>query len=136
ELTLSAPDGAEIYPDKPDTRTRDDGTWLYGERVRKFAFVPSRPGTLTIPGVSVRWWDTVHDRAETVELPARTVKVLPAVGKTAPAAGTTGPAAQPGSSSTDAPASAPIAASGETSASPVSLRLWQMLAVLGFVLWL
>ena len=65
ELTLAAPDGAEIYPDKPDTRTRDDGTWLYGERVRKFAFVPSRPGTLTIPGVSVRWWDTAHDRAET-----------------------------------------------------------------------
>ncbi len=54
ELNLTAPEGAEIYPDKPDTRTRDDGTWLYGERVRKFAFVPTKPGTLTIPGMSVQ----------------------------------------------------------------------------------
>ena len=68
ELNLSAPEGAEIYPDKPDTRTRDDGTWLYGERVRKFAFVPTKPGTLTIPGMSVSWWDTAHDRLQTTQL--------------------------------------------------------------------
>jgi hypothetical protein len=136
ELNLAAPEGAEIYPDKPDTRTRDDGTWLYGERVRKFAFVPSRPGSLTIPGVSVRWWDTVHDRAETVELPARTVKVLPAVGKAAPPAATTAPAAQPDSANADATAAAPVAASAGTAPSPMSLRLWQMLALVGFVLWL
>ena len=135
ELNLAAPEGAEIYPDKPDTRTRDDGTWLYGERVRKFAFVPSRPGTLMIPGVSVRWWDTVHDRAETVELPARTIKVLPPVGKTAPSAATPAPATQPDSAGADA-VSSPVATVGESGASPVSLRLWQALAVLGFVLWL
>jgi hypothetical protein len=34
ELQLAAPEGAEMYPDKADTRTRDDGEWLYGERVR------------------------------------------------------------------------------------------------------
>ncbi|HET7923437.1 MAG TPA: BatD family protein, partial [Rhodanobacteraceae bacterium] len=80
ELEIAAPAGAEIYPDKADTRTRDDGTWLYGERVRKFAFVPTRPGTLTIPGISVHWWDTAHDRAETTELAAHTLTVLPAAG--------------------------------------------------------
>jgi len=135
ELTLAAPDGAEIYPDKPDTRTRDDGTWLYGERVRKFAFVPSRPGTLTIPGASVRWWDTAHDRAETVELPARTIKVLPAVGKPATGSATAGAPSQPQNSAVDA-ASATPAATGATSASLTSLRIWQMLALLAIVLWL
>ena len=135
ELTLAAPDGAEIYPDKPDTRTRDDGTWLYGERVRKFAFVPSRPGTLTIPGASVRWWDTAHDRAETVELPARTIKVLPAVGKPATGSAATGAASQPENSPVDA-ASATPQATGATPASLTSLRIWQMLALLALVLWL
>ena len=134
ELTLAAPDGAEIYPDKPDTRTRDDGTWLYGERVRKFAFVPSRPGTLTIPGASVRWWDTAHDRAETVELPARTIKVLPAVGK--PATGSaSGAASQAENSAVDAAPATP-ATNGATPASLTSLRIWQMLALLALVLWL
>jgi hypothetical protein len=135
ELTLAAPDGAEIYPDKPDTRTRDDGTWLYGERVRKFAFVPSRPGSLTIPGVSVRWWDTAHDRAETVELPARTIKVLPAVGKPATGSATGGAASQADNSAVDAAPATP-ATKGATPASLTSLRIWQMLALLALVLWL
>ena len=135
ELNLSAPDGAEIYPDKADTRTRDDGTWLYGERVRKFAFVPTRPGTLTIPGLSVHWWDTAHDRMETAELPAHTLTVLPAAGAkgtaSAPAA-TSQPDAQPGT--VNAPA---VAVSTQAPASaPTSLRTWQALAALGFLLWL
>src|SRR5690606_20356288 len=95
ELDLKAPPGAEIYPDKADTRTRDDGEWLYGERVRKFAFVPNKPGTLTIPGLTVRWWDTVHDRAETAQLPARTITVLPASGAAADGA-SAAPAPQAG----------------------------------------
>lgn len=134
ELTLSAPEGAEIYPDKADTRTRDDGTWLYGERVRKFAFVPTRPGTLTIPGVSVHWWDTAHDRMETAELPAHTLTVLPAAGGkgTGSAAAAPQPDEQPGN--VNAPA---IAATTQVPAStPTSLRTWQALAALGFLLWL
>jgi hypothetical protein len=139
ELNLSAPDGAEIYPDKPDTRTRDDGTWLYGERVRKFAFVPTRPGTLTIPGMSVRWWDTAHDRAETTELPARTVTVLPAAaGKSAAAA----PPSSPNAPAAAQPATVPSSASSPPAehAAPIlvpnALRIWQIAAAIGFALWL
>ena len=139
ELNLSAPDGAEIYPDKPDTRTRDDGTWLYGERVRKFAFVPTRPGTLTIPGMSVRWWDTAHDRAETTELPPHTLTVLPTVGSRSASAAP--------SSSSNAPAAAETSAAPSTSTSPTEkpsapiavprqIRIWQIAAAIGFGLWL
>jgi hypothetical protein len=136
ELDLAAPDGAEIYPDKADTRTRDDGTWLYGERVRKFAFVPTRPGTLTIPGLRVRWWDTAHDRAETAELPAHTLTVLPAAGgKGAGTATSIAPTSETPASVPGVPvATAPASASGATNISP--LRLWQALAALGFALWL
>jgi len=138
DLNLTAPDGAEIYPDKPDTRTRDDGTWLYGERVRKFAFVPSRPGTLTIPGVSVRWWDTAHERAETTELPARTIKVLPATGAKATTgsgvADTPAPSEETPTIGTGAVAPAPTGAVSNTPQS--SLRIWQALAALCLVLWL
>jgi hypothetical protein len=136
ELTLAAPDGAEIYPDKPDTRTRDDGTWLYGERVRKFAFVPTKPGTLVIPGVSVKWWDTTHDRIETAELPAHTVSVLPAAGKSANASPNAAPAAGEPSDATTPAAQAPATANATPSSRASSLRIWQALAALGFVLWL
>lgn len=130
ELDLSAPPGAEIYPDKADTRTRDDGEWLYGERVRKFAFVPNRPGTLTIPGMTVRWWDTVHDRAETAQLPERTITVLPASGAAA------APAADGSAAGASAPTAAPAPAVPMAAGSAPRLRLWQGLAILGFALWL
>jgi hypothetical protein len=134
ELTLAAPQGAEIYPDKPDTRTRDDGTWLYGERVRKFAFVPTKPGTLTIPGVSVKWWDTAHDRLQTAELPEHTLTVLPAAGKSA---NPNAPASAMGDSEPSTSVSAPVATmTSPTPTKASSLRIWQVLAVLGFVLWL
>lgn len=133
ELDLTAPEGAEIYPDKADTRTRDDGTWLYGERVRKFAFVPTKPGSLTIPGVSVKWWDTTHDRMETAELAPHTLKVLPAAGTrpsaNAPAAGNATPSGE-----APAPVATPSAGAPVSTSSPV--RLWQTLAAIGFVLWL
>ena len=80
ELTFAAPAGSELYPDKPDTQTRDDGTWLYGERTRKFAFVPTRPGKLVLPAVEVAWWDTVQDRRVTAVLPAHEINVVAAAG--------------------------------------------------------
>ncbi|NCT69171.1 MAG: protein BatD, partial [Rhodanobacteraceae bacterium] len=133
EPTLAAPAGADVYPDKAETRTRDDGAWLYGERVRKFAFVPNRPGTLTIPGLAVRWWNTQADRAEVAELPPRTITVLPAAGSPS-ASGTSLSQAAPASG---AAAATPIAApEAPHAASPRVLRAWQALALAGFALWL
>ena len=131
ELELVAPPGADIYPDKADTRTRDDGEWLYGERVRKFAFVPNRPGTLTIPGMTLRWWDTLNDREQVAELPARTVEVLPADGTAAAAA----PAAPDETASTATPPQSAATVPANVR-DPLALRLWQGLAVVGFALWL
>ncbi|HEY0180324.1 MAG TPA: protein BatD, partial [Dokdonella sp.] len=90
-------------------------------------------GTLTIPGLSVRWWNTEADRAEVAELPPHTIRVLPAPGT---AQGTAPPA-----DATPAAAPAPPAASAREVAAPStrsvpSLRLWRALAAIGFALWL
>jgi hypothetical protein len=130
-----------MYPDKADTRTRDDGEWRYGERVRKFAFVPNRPGALTIPGLKMRWWDTAHDRAEIAELPPRTINVLPAAGTVAPAPAASAPASTtPGKAAANAPA--PIAG-GAVTPLPADIKamrhrmhVWRGVAILGFALWL
>lgn len=131
ELSLAAPDGAEMYPDKTDTRTRDDGEWLYGERVRKFAFVPNRPGTLTVPGLQVHWWDTAHDRAEIAQLPPRTIRVLPAAGVASAPSASGGSASMAG-----APAAVAGAAGVAPPAAPTRVRVWKLLAGAGFALWL
>ena len=126
ELKLPAIDGAEVYPDRETTQNRDDGTWIYGTRERKFAIVPSRAGTLTLPPLSIAWWDTEHDRAASSEVPAQTITVLPAPGAAAPEPAQPAPAVQQPANSSPAPAA-------PTGGEP---RFWRSVAIAALVLWL
>lgn len=132
ELALGTPEGAEVYPDRTETRTRDDGEWLYGERIRKFAFVPNRPGTLTIPGLTLRWWNTAENRTETAELPAHTIHVLPATG----AAVASTPSTNTATTAPDSEAARSVSPVVAGSARPTSIQRWRLLAIAGFTLWL
>ncbi|MCR6700494.1 MAG: BatD family protein [Dokdonella sp.] len=131
ELDLPPLAGAEIYPDKSQVVTRDDGSWLFGERVRKFAVVPTRPGPLELPEIKLRWWNTATGQEATAVLPARVVQVLPAA---------VDAAAPPAAAGNVAPA---VPAKGDTPLPPAPLRtpapslwVWQALAASGFALWL
>lgn len=80
ELQLPAIDGAEVYPDQDSSQTRDDGQWLMGERVRRFAIVPTRAGRLRLPELTLDWWDVANDRRALATLPAREWSVEGAAG--------------------------------------------------------
>lgn len=130
ELDFPPLAGAEIYPDKSQVVTRDDGTWLFGERVRKFAVVPTQPGRLELPEIKLRWWNTATGAQTTAVLPARVVQVLPAAAGAAPVppVGAAAPMV-------------PVPADAVTPPLPIetpapSLRFWQALAAAGFILWL
>lgn len=86
-LSLPDLDGATVYPDKPVTGTRNDGQWLIGRRQQHFAVVPSRAGKLTIPAITLKWWNVQTGKAELARIPAHTLTVLPdAAGGSAPIA--------------------------------------------------
>lgn len=130
ELAFETPAGAEVYPDKSETATHEDGGWLAGERRRKFAFVPNRTGTLVLPALRVRWWNTQSDRAEVAELPAATVTVLPPAGA---ASASAAPTLAPGTEAVAAPSAAVPA---DEAPDVATLRRWQALALIAFALWL
>ena len=133
ELKLPTIEGADVYPDKATTQNRDDGEWLYGERERKFAIVPNRSGTLILPAISVDWWDTAHDRAETAQVPARTVQVQAAVASVTKA---DTEKAQSVTSSSNAPiATSPNAMNVENSIQDEQAERWRHVAIIGFSLW-
>jgi hypothetical protein len=119
ELDLPAIEGAEIYPDKSLTRSRENAGWVVGERTRKFAIVPKRAGTLRIPAVSLDWWDTANDKAATAQTAEITIEVAEAAGGT-PAVATASRA------SADAPV--PVNGSGTT--------FWKIIALCSSALWL
>jgi hypothetical protein len=130
ELKLPALDGVDIYPDKSSTQNRDDGEWLYGERERKFAIVPNRAGPLTLPAISVSWWDTAHDRAETATVPALTLSVQPGVATPASATATN-----------PAKVTQPVTPAGPSTEivdvrGVAEVQLWRNIALGALLLWL
>ncbi|MBN8482897.1 MAG: protein BatD, partial [Xanthomonadales bacterium] len=127
ELAFEAPAGSELYPDKAETQTRDDGSWLYGERTRKFAFVPTRAGTLVLPSIEVAWWDTVHDRRVTAVLPAHELKVTAAAATAA---------ITPDATPAAAPAATPVTVAWPQANDGPSVRLWRATALIALALWL
>ena len=134
ELELSTPVGAEVYADKPDTQTRDDGSWLYGERTRKFAIVPTRAGTLILPAVEMQWWDVSRNQMETARLPAREIVVKAAASASVPTPPPSAAAPLVPQSGAGATPTAVVYPSDTNP--PSSLRFWRWTALLLGSLWL
>lgn len=124
-LSLPTLDGATVYPDKPATGNHQDGKWLVGQRKQAFAIVPDHAGSLTVPAITLKWWNVLSDHMEVAQIPEHQLTVLPAVGTTA---------VQP---STPAPASSSaIAAGSPVPSSSSSSSSWRWIALGSIVLWL
>lgn len=78
ELTMPAIDGAQVYPDQESAQTADSTNATQATRSRKFAIVPSVPGTLELPERVVTWWNVDTDKPERAVLPARSFTVVAA----------------------------------------------------------
>ncbi|MDI4658345.1 BatD family protein [Xanthobacter autotrophicus] len=91
-------DGVRQYADegKPEATSVDGGIGAVVET--RVSVVPTRAGTVTLPAISVPWWNVVANRAETATLPAVTLTVAAsATGSTprAPAVPIAAPAPSP-----------------------------------------
>lgn len=139
ELKLPAIDVAQIYPDKPVTRNRDDGNWLYGEVERKFAIVPTRAGKLALPALSLSWWDTANDREQTAEIAPAQITILPAASAAPVASAVAAPDSNIRDKSQAAAATSPpptaVAAAAVGAANASELQRWRALALVALALW-
>jgi oxygen tolerance protein BatD len=135
-LSLPALDGADVYPDKASTGTRDDGSKLIGRRSQAFAVVPNRAGTLSIPEITLHWWNTRTRTMEVARVAAARIQVLGKTGAAAPAAGSSA-AIPAGGSGTNAPggqASAGPPSAGDGAAGAVSR--WKAITAALVVVWI
>lgn len=140
--------GVDVYPDRSQDHTGDDGQWLEGTRTRKFALVPQRSGPLVIPAITLPWWNVQTDQAEVARIPAHTLEVVATTGVgSPPASSVPAPAA---TQAIPAPAQAPVAqphapaaqASVPAKAAPsghwlawLALALWLATVMLALAWW-
>lgn len=69
----------KIYADKPDTKDDVQHEAIKSTREEKYTLIPQQPGTLTLPEITVVWWNVKTNAREVVRVPARTLEVLPAL---------------------------------------------------------
>lgn len=140
EPTLPTIDGAKVYPDQPTNTTQDDGQWLSGRRERGFAIFPQHAGTLTIPAITLTWFDVQSGQQQIATVPARNLTVVPAA-NAAPASSTS--AMLPAQNSIPAVADSAAEAGGLHALATLSRWRWVaiasvglwLLSVIAFLLW-
>ncbi|MEW6220937.1 MAG: BatD family protein [Thermodesulfobacteriota bacterium] len=114
EPAAGAVEGFKVYPDKAELTSAQGRDGITGTRRQKTAFIPTRPGTYTLPGISLPWWDVASDQARESHLPPRTIFVLPGDQPAEAAASPPSPAtpAAPATAAPAAPLAGPAAAGG------------------------
>jgi hypothetical protein len=131
--------GAQTYPDQTQDSTDDTGQWLQGKRTRSFAIVPQRDGSLTIPAITLNWWDVETGRAEQASVPAHTLRVSGAVANAKSVSAPPGAGVVTSSNIATPAVTEAASARGVPDfwrvAALASLALW-LLAVVVFVTWL
>jgi hypothetical protein len=65
----------KIYPDQPAFANQKSGSGITGVRTDAIAFVATQPGTVTLPEVSVEWWDIASNSMKKATLPEITLTI-------------------------------------------------------------
>ena len=146
EIKFKAPDGSKVYLDQPEMQTKiDNGDLLHAVKRQSLAFIPSQPGTFTLPAITIDWWDVVNNRQQQAALPERVIKVV-AAGPQNPAAVSTAAGLKPAPPQTDkvkktatekkiSPTSTGVVpqANGH---SAKEIKLWQTISTILLLVWL
>ncbi|MBX2867982.1 MAG: BatD family protein [Acidiferrobacterales bacterium] len=76
EPFIESVEGIRSYPDQSRLITEDTETGVVGTMSIDIAMIGSRAGTMTLPEISIPWWNTDTDQMETAVLPARVIEIV------------------------------------------------------------
>jgi len=78
EIQIPKVEGLQWYYDAPQKERQINDKGIVGQRIEKLAVIPSKEGTVTIPEITLSWWDTKDNQPKTATLAAKTFQVTPA----------------------------------------------------------
>ncbi|MDX1796817.1 MAG: BatD family protein [Hydrogenovibrio sp.] len=68
-----------LYPDQAKLKDQAENDGVHSQKILKFAIVPTQAGQITLPAITLHWWDTATNRVASASLPQRTLTILPSV---------------------------------------------------------
>jgi hypothetical protein len=78
DLQITGP-SFKIYADKPETGEELKEGEIESLRKEQYTLIPQQAGDLTLPEISLIWWDTVKKERRVATIPSRKIHVQPAV---------------------------------------------------------
>lgn len=69
QIEIPKPIGMKVYPEQAETDTPNDGKTIYGIQRVDISYIPNQQGKVTIPEISVDWWDVKTKKQKTFTLP-------------------------------------------------------------------
>ena len=78
-LSIEAGSGFKVYPDQPQLNDEVTDKGVRSTRIESVAIVPSKGGEITLPPITVKWWDTSSNQIRETKLSGTTLTVKPAV---------------------------------------------------------
>ncbi|MGB3394393.1 MAG: BatD family protein, partial [Stenotrophomonas sp.] len=70
-------DAAQVFAEPAQYDERFEGSSPQLTLTRRYSIVPRQPGTLAVPGISLRWWDVAAGQERVARLPALELQVMP-----------------------------------------------------------
>ena len=132
EIPEFYPPTFKLYPDQSNTTTVEKNQNLIAQRQSSLAIIPTEPGKMVLPEITIPWFNTLTEQTEYATIPPRSINVLAASGRTnsappqaAPEDETPSVAQSPSNAASDIKANEPkVAESSDTTA------LWLLISVL------
>jgi hypothetical protein len=70
-------DDFKVYADKPVIKDEIASDKITGKREETYTLIPQKSGELTLPEISIPWWDVRNNQIAYAKLPARSIKATP-----------------------------------------------------------
>lgn len=75
------PPNFKLYPDQSNTTTVEKDQSLISQRQTSLAIIPTKPGNVVLPEITIPWFNTLTQQTEYATIPARSITVAPATGQ-------------------------------------------------------
>jgi len=76
-LKMTKQAGIKIYPDKPSSESVQHNSGAQSSRIESTAIVAVSADKVTLPEISIPWWDTVNNVEKVAKIPATTLNIIP-----------------------------------------------------------
>lgn len=75
DLAISVPNTMKQYVDKPEIVQEPTAAGFKSTKKIKIALIATKPGSITLPEITLNWWDLLTERQRTAQIPSRVIQI-------------------------------------------------------------